>query len=371
MRHKRKILAAAGVAAVAAGVTAVAGLTILAAGTAAAVSAMKRQQHSGLGKKQSRLQGKRLQGKVVLITGGSRGLGLALAEEFASLGARLVLTARDAEELHRAKEQLVRQTIIESHDILTIPCDLRIAEQVDTLVSAATDAFGQIDILVNNAGIITAGPIEQQTRESFHNVMNTNFFASVYTVTAVIPQMLARRGGSIVNITSIGGKVAVPHMLPYSASKFAAVGFSQGLYAELRSRGIRVLTVCPWLMRTGSHLNALFTGDASREYRWFSLLATTPGISVSARYAARRIVRGVLRGEAEIAISPMAVLAARLGPLMPGLTVRAMAASNYLLPQPSPGHEIPVKGAHSRDHELLPAATLGMRAAKRYNQLGE
>jgi len=364
MRHKKKLAAAAGVAAAAAGVTAIAGLAVLAVGAAAAVSAIKRQQSSHIAKKQSRLQG-----KVVLITGGSRGLGLAMAEEFASLGATLVLAARNEEELIRAKEQLVHLLAIEADRILTIPCDVRNPEEVDALVAKATDAFGKIDILVNNAGIITAGPVEQQTRETYHDVMNTNFFASVYTVTALMPQMLARRSGTIVNIASIGGKVSVPHMLPYSASKFAEVGFSQGLHAELRSKGIRVLTVCPWLMRTGSHLNALYTGDRSREYRWFSLLATTPGISVSARYAARRIVKGVLRGEGEIAISPMAILASRLGPLLPGLTTHAMTASNYLLPHQAPGEDKPIKGSESRERELLPASTIGMKAAKRYNQL--
>jgi len=369
MRYKKTIVAAAGATAVAGvALTAAAGFALLAAG-AAAIPLQQQQSARRKLKRQTKLQG-----KTVVITGGSRGVGLALAEEFAQLGASLVLAARDAEELHRAKEQLVQQAQIKAHEILTIPCDVRIPEQVDALIAAATEAFGQVNILVNNAGIITAGPVEQQTRETFHDVMNTNFFASVYTVTSVMPQMLARRSGDkysnvIVNIASIGGKVAVPHMLPYSASKFAEVGFSQGLYAELRGRGVRVLTVCPWLMRTGSHLNALFNGDAPREYRWFSLLATTPGVSVSARYAARRIVRGVLRGEAEVEISPMAALAARLGPLAPGLTVRAMAASNYLLPRPVPGHEQPVKGADSRERELLPAATIGMRAARRYNQL--
>jgi NAD(P)-dependent dehydrogenase (short-subunit alcohol dehydrogenase family) len=362
MGHTKKIAAVAGATAVAGlALTAAAGFALVAAGTAAAATfAMQRRR-----------QTPRLQGKTVVITGGSRGLGLALAEEFGRLGARLVLAARDAEELRRAKEQLIRQVAIAGENILVFPCDLRVPEEVDALIDAATSAFGAVDVLVNNAGIITAGPVEQQTRESYHDVMNTNFFASVYTVTAVMPQMLARRGGTIVNIASIGGKVAVPHMLPYSASKFAEVGFSQGLHAELRSRGIRVLTVCPWLMRTGSHLNALYTGDRPREYRWFSLLATTPGISVSARYAARRVVRGVLRGESEIAISPMAILASRLAPLLPGLTTRAMAASNYLLPNPAPGEEQPVKGALARDRELLPAATLGMQAARRYNQLRE
>ena len=340
----------------------------LAAGTAAAALAASRLLRSSPPP----------DGAVVLITGGSRGLGYAIASRFGRRPVRLVLAARDRLELATAQQALLDEhPNLNPSDFYLVDANLAEPSECKRLVNETLDRFGRIDVLVNNAGIIEVGPAELQPLDAFDRAMDLHFYGPLHILWAALPHLRRQepmpgwsRRAAIVNIASIGGKVAVPHMLPYSASKFAAVGFSQGLYAELRSRGIRVLTVCPWLMRTGSHLNALFTGDASREYRWFSLLATTPGISVSARYAARRIVRGVLRGEAEIAISPMAILAARLGPLMPELTVRAMAVSNYLLPQPSPGHEIPIKGIHSRDHELLPAATLGMRAAKRYNQLG-
>lgn len=308
--------------------------------------------------------------QVVLITGSSRGLGLALAEEFGRRGAKLVLTARDAEELDRAHLLLLKRKAIGRGQAFTVAADLSRPEDAESLIRQTTEHFGRIDILVNNAGVITAGPVEHQTIQDFQNVMNTNFFSGVYCSLAALPQMLHSHGGIIVNIASIGGKVAVPHLLPYTASKFAAVGFSQGLHAELHSKGIHVLTVCPGLMRTGSHLNALFSGDAPREYRWFSLLASLPGISIAAQRAARRIVRAVLSKETEIAITPQAILAARLSQTVPALTTQLMCAANHFLPKPVSGQAGARKGFEVRQRELTPATRLGWNAAQQYNQLG-
>lgn len=311
-----------------------------------------------------------LRGKVVVITGGSRGLGLALAEEFGRRGAKLVLAARDADELQRARESLATRFSLEPDQILTVKSDLRVPSEASALLARATDVFGQVDILVNNAGIITVGPVEHQTADNFHEVMNSNFFSTVYCSLAALPQMRSRRSGTIVNITSLGGKIAVPHLLPYTSSKFAAVGFSQGLHAELRSKGIHVLTVCPGLMRTGSHLNALFSGDAPREYRWFSLMANLPGVSVSARHAARRIVCAVVWNETEIAISPQAVFASRLAQAMPCLTTRAACVANHFLPKPAGSEQQIHTGWEARSRELCPATSIGMKAATLYNQKG-
>jgi short-subunit dehydrogenase len=341
---------------------ALAGVGVVCAGAASALLV------KGLANGAARFLSKRLQGKVVLITGGSRGLGLALAEEFGRRGAKLVLTARDEEELQRARWMLLDRGVVNPADILLVPADLRQPDSASSVVDRATERFGHIDILINNAGIITVGPIENQTAQDFHDVMDSNFFSGVHCALAVVPQMLRRNSGTIVNIASIGGKVAVPHLLPYSASKFAAVGFSEGLNAELRSKGIHVLTVCPGLMRTGSHLNALFTGNAPREYRWFSLFATLPGASATAASAARRIVRAILMGENEIAITPQAILASRFAAAAPGLVSRAMGAVNRILPRPLAERTEPRSGAGVRQLELIPAARLGWAAARRYNQ---
>jgi short-subunit dehydrogenase len=303
---------------------------------------------------------------VVVIGGGSRGLGLALAEEFGRRGALLVLAARNAPDLERARMHLAHRGV---DDVLVVSADLTEAEEAEEVIRRAMDRFGRVDILVNNAGIITVGPAENQRLEDFREAMEANFFSAVHGTLAVLPQMIERRDGVIVNIASIGGKVAVPHLLPYTASKFALVGFSEGLHAEMRARGVHVLTVCPGLMRTGSHLGARFTGNAEREYEWFSLAANLPGISTSATHAARRIVRAVESRHTEIAITPQAMAAARLSGVVPELTLRALAMVNRLLPAAeSTGGQRPRRGAEVRGREWKAASALGGTAARRYNQ---
>jgi short-subunit dehydrogenase len=317
-----------------------------------------------------RKKAKHLRGKVVLITGSSRGLGLALAEEFARKGARVVLNARDQDELQRAREALINSGAVHAPaEVLLVPADLRKAEEAEYLIHRVSETWSGVDILVNNASIITVGPVENQTSQDFHNVMDTNFFAGLHCTMAVLPQMLSRGKGTIVNITSIGGKVPIPHLLPYTASKFAAVGFSQGLHVELKRKGIYVLTVCPGLMRTGSHVNGLFSGRAEEEYRWFSLGATTPGVAVSAQHAARKIVRAMLNGETEMAITPQAIVAARLGQVCPEATAMVMGVMDRMLPDASVERTAPKRGMEVRDLELMPASLLGWLAARRYNEL--
>ena len=318
-----------------------------------------------------RIRAGRLLGKIVLITGSSRGLGLAMAEEFGRHGALVVLTARDPEELDRARALLLQREVVAGpEEVLVMPADLRNPEEAERLVQRVTNTWGRIDVLVNNAGIITVGPVENQSVNDFRDVMDTNFFTGLHCTLAVLPQMLARRSGSIVNVTSIGGKVAVPHLLPYTASKFAEVGFSEGLHAELRHKGIHVLTVCPGLMRTGSHVNAFFSGKAEKEYRWFSLGATTPVVSTSARNAARKIVRAVIAKETEIAITPQAVVISRLAGVAPEITSRVMGAVNRMLPEASEEKSAPVRGLNARRLESISAKSLGRLVVRRYNEVG-
>ena len=222
-----------------------------------------------------------LKGKVVLVTGGSRGLGYAVARELALSGARLALTSRHADELERARARLLASGCAAPADVWVYPCDVSVEATVREMVAAATAHFGRIDVLVNHAGIIMVGPLESQTLDSFHQAMNVNFFGALHVTLAVLPQMLERGEGAIVNISSIGGKVAFPHLLPYVASKFAITGWSQGLRAELAGKGIHVTTVCPGIMRTGSHIQARFTGDQEQEYRWFAAAASLPGTATS------------------------------------------------------------------------------------------
>ena len=192
--------------------------------------------------------------------------------------------------------------------------------------------FGQIDVLVNNAGVIMVGLVESQTLDSFRQAMNANFYGALHCTLAVLPQMLGRRDGAVVNVASIGGKVAFPHLFPYVASKFALVGWSQGLHAELTRNNIRVMTVTPGIMRTGSHIQARYTGSTEREYGWFASAETFPGSSTNASAAARRIVKGLINGSAEVAIGLQAAFAGRLANVSPELTARLLSAANGFLP---------------------------------------
>jgi NAD(P)-dependent dehydrogenase (short-subunit alcohol dehydrogenase family) len=280
-------------------------------------------------------------GQVVLITGGSRGLGLALADRYGRSGAKLILAARDVEELITARQTLLDREAIQSpDDVLLIPTDLTDATQAAKLIDHAIGHFGHIDVLINNAGIIEVGPVENQPLAAYHRAMATNFFAALHTTHAALPHLLRRNpihgDARIVNIASLGGKFAMPHMLPYIASKFALVGFSEGLHAELRHKGIRVTTVCPGLMRTGGEAHADYTGQTKKEQRWFTLAARTPILTASVRHAANKIYNAVAAGRTEITITPQAWLAARIAGLAPETTqYLASVANHLLLPAPS------------------------------------
>lgn len=307
-----------------------------------------------------------IQDKVVLITGGSRGLGLAIAEEFAAQGAKLVLCARNKQELQQAQEHFLPSTT----EVLTVPCDVTDPAQVQQLVEKAVNRFRQIDILVNNAGIISAGPLRAMTREDFKESMDVIFWGTFNTTMAVLPHMLERKQGSIVNIASIGGKVSVPHLLSYSSAKFAVVGFSEGLRAELARDGIRVTTIAPGLLRTGSHINTIMKGKTHRiEYTLFSLLDSLPLTSISAKRAARQIVAATRRGSAEIVISIQAQLVTRFHGLFPGTTADILGVVNRFLPAG--------KGAGTESHlgkeSETPISrsfltTLGQQASQKYNE---
>ncbi len=310
-----------------------------------------------------------VRGKVVLVTGSSRGFGLALAERFARAGARVVLTARDELELGRARNLLLDRGAADKNHLLTRPCDLRENEQVLRLLRFIEEHWGAVDVLVNNAGIISVGPVESQPLAAFEDAIRSNYFSMVHCTLAVLPGMLKRREGAIVNIASIGGKVAVPHLLPYSASKFAAVGFSQGLHAEVRAKGVRVTTVTPGLLRTGSPRNAKVVGNREEEFRWFNLGDSLPGISRNAYAAAGRVLRAAETGETELSITPQAALAGRLGQVSPALTASVLSLVNRTLPAPQSAQQEPMPGANAEGKDLRSLTGLGRTAAKEWNEM--
>jgi len=305
-----------------------------------------------------------LRGKVVLITGGSRGLGLALAREFAARGCHLILCARNWEELARAKHDLAAHEV----RVVTLVCDIRDQKQVNEAVSQALAEFGRIDILVNNAGTIHVGPIQTMTIEDFEQAMDVMFWGMVYMTLAVLPHLEQRGRGHVVNITSIGGKVSVPHLVPYSCAKFAAVAFSDGLRAELSDSGVNVVTIAPGLMRTGSFLNAFFKGAERGEAGWFSATASLPGVSMSAKRAARQIVRAMEQGRATRILSTPANLMARFHGLFPELSIGVLGLVSRLLPRGSQVAELWRDSALLQRPWMRALTVLGRRAAETYFQ---
>lgn len=304
--------------------------------------------------------------KTVLITGGSRGLGLVMAREFAREGARLALCARDEEELERARTDLESFGV----EVMVVPCDIRNRQEVTEMVATINNRFGNIDVLVNNAGVIQVGPIEVMTHEDYELAMQAHFWGPLNTILAVLPSMREQKEGRIVNITSIGGKVSVPHLVPYSASKFALVGLSKGLRAELMKDGIVVTTICPGLMRTGSPRNADFKGQHRFEYAWFSISDALPLLTVSAENAARQIVRACKRGQAELVISVPAKIAVLFDALFPGAMSQVLAAVNQVLPEAGGVGTERVKGRDSTS-AWSPSwlTTLNDEAALRNNEV--
>jgi NAD(P)-dependent dehydrogenase (short-subunit alcohol dehydrogenase family) len=303
--------------------------------------------------------------RVVLITGGSRGLGLVMAQQTLAAGAKVAICGRDEETLKRACEMLEPKV-----DVFAQPCDITNRGEAEELIDRVTNCFGSIDVLINNAGIISVGPIETMTVTDFESAMQTHFWGHVHTTLAVLPQMKRRRSGRIVNISSIGGVVGVPHLVPYCASKFALAGFSESLGMELKKDNIFVTTVIPGLMRTGSPPQAFFKGQHEAEYAWFTISGSLPGASIGAERAARQILAACRRGDPNLVVSLPAKFAVAVHGLFPGLSSHVLATVNRLLPGPGRGNPSAKKG-HESTSAWAPSVltTLTERAAVRNNEV--
>lgn len=311
---------------------------------------------------------------VALVAGGSRGLGLLMAREVAKAGLLPVLWARDEDELAAA----VRRLQAWGHEAVSMVCDVSDAAAVDDAVAHIESEIGPIEVSLHVAGIISVGPVASVPREQFEQSMAIMAWGPINVALAVLPGMRERGRGRIGTVTSIGGKVSVPHLLPYSTAKFAAVGFSEGLRAELAGTGVTVTTLVPGLMRTGSHLRAKFTGDTAAEYAWFAPGASLPLVSMDAERAAARMVRAVLRGRSTVLITPLSKVGARVAGVAPATTALAMGLMARALPTAPAGAvdgepSAPIEGHDARaqlDSPLVERLTTwGTRAARRFGEL--
>ena len=266
--------------------------------------------------------------KIALITGGSRGLGLEIARNICACGGKVALLARDADELGRAKNELDHF----GTEVLSVECDLTEPAQIQSAVQQTLQHFRKIDILVNNAGIIEVGPLPHMQFKDFDRAMRLHFWAPFTLYSLVVQQMRSGTGGRIINISSIGGRVAVPHMVPYSASKFALTGFSDAIRAELARDEIQVTTVTPGMMRTGSHVYATFKGDHAAEYQWFDWSSKIPFASISMERAARKIVNACAHGKPVLIMPFSARVIIAANALFPNLMANVMRMFNRTLP---------------------------------------
>ena len=306
----------------------------IAAGLAAfgfvAMAARKHKKHS-------------FNGDAVLITGGSRGLGLIMARALVKEGARVAIVARDEEEIARAIDDLASI----GGEVTGIICDVRSRTDAERAVAECVKRLGSIDCLINDAGIIQTGPLETQTEKDFRDAMDTHFWGPFYTMQAAIEYMRSAGGGRMINISSIGGKIAVPHLAPYCASKFALAGLSSAMNAELAKDGIVVTTVYPGLMRTGSHINAEFKGQHEKEFALFSLVNAMPVSSINAERAAEKVLEASRCGRAEIVISVQAKAAVTFNALFPEAMSTILATTNRFLPGPGESGTAKFKGRES------------------------
>src|SRR6478735_1852286 len=308
---------------------------------------------------------------LALVMGASRGLGLLIARELLDRGHDVVMTARGSDELEAAARQLSAR----GRQVHTRVCDVRDRAAVEGVVDEVERTLAPIDVLISVAGIIEVGPAEAMSAESFDDAIDTMTRGPIHAALAVLPGMRRRGRGRIGTITSIGGMISPPHLLPYATAKFGAVGFSDGLVAALSGTGVTATTVVPGLMRTGSHQRARFSGDAPAEYAWFAPAASLPLLSMDADRAARRIVSAVLAGRPMIVLTPLAWVGIRVRGLAPGTTARAMGWAGRLLPgPPSRGGRHAVEGrdaAGTVGAVVRRLTTLGDKAARRNNELPE
>lgn len=309
----------------------------------------------------------RWDGRVAVIVGGSRGLGLLLARRIGRKGATPVLVARNEVELSAAQRGLAEEGIRAE----VIVADVADEAQAFAAIDRAAARLGGIDVLVNAASIIPVGPLDALSLDDLRSAMDVNFWGTVYTCWAALPHLKLRRGARIVNVSSIGGEIAVPHLLPYSCGKFAVTGFSEGLQAEVARHGVRVVTVVPWLMRTGSAPHALVKGRKKAEAALFEISASLPLLTVDAGRAADRIVRAIEVGERHVAVGGLAKAARLAHALAPGLSGAVLGFAARLLPR-APRGSAAQAPSEAREHPSFatrsPLTRLGREAGAHDNE---
>lgn len=186
------------------------------------------------------------QNKIIVITGASSGIGEAAAIEFAKKGANIVLVARREEKLRNVEKKLSEFNI----NTLIIPCDVSKKFQVEQMTKLVIEKFQRIDVLVNNAGFAIYGSVKDLSVDEIESQMATNYFGMIYCIKNFLPIMLKQNSGHIVNVASVAGSFGLPGIASYCASKFAMLGFSEGLKHELKRTNVGITVVSPIMVKT-------------------------------------------------------------------------------------------------------------------------
>lgn len=245
-------------------------------------------------------------GKTVVITGASMGIGEAIAASFASEGANLVLAARSAALLEKVAGRIAPG----AGRIITVPCDVTLPADIDRLVRESEAITGRVDLLINNAGVGMNGAVETLDLTAWRRCLEVNLLGAVGVIQAFLPGMKAARGGSIVQISSVLGKVSAPYTAGYNASKYALNAISDALRLEVAPYGIQVISIYPGSTESSFRTNSLgeFNPPKVRPFR------------VTADKVARRVVKAVRRGERDVYISLQDTLLCWFGTRFPRLT---------------------------------------------------
>jgi short-subunit dehydrogenase len=257
----------------------------------------------------------KLEGKVAVITGGSMGIGEAIAKRFAEEGGVVVITSRDA---HRAEE--ARLHIGHQERTLALACDVRRRGDIAQVIEAVLARHGHIDIWINNAGFGIISSVEQMRMEDCRNLLDTNLVGAIEAMQLIIPVMKRQRSGAIVNISSVSGHIASAHMAAYSASKHAMNAIGHAARLELRGTGVDVITVCPGYISTKFSANAVRSPDALR-------MGASAKYGVPASRVADATLNAVLKRKRHAVVPGWYWLPIKLYQLCPALVERAMLRS--------------------------------------------
>ncbi|CAG5131390.1 unnamed protein product [Candidula unifasciata] len=262
-----------------------------------------------------------LKNKVVFITGASSGLGAACAEAFYEAGCKLVLSGRKVQPLMDLKDRLIKKNIPDRSTPAIVTIDLENLPSIASKVNQVVAAFGHVDIVINNAGQSYRGRAEDTKLDVDIKLMNVNYFGHIEITKAILPHMIQQQGGQIVVISSVQGKISIPHRSAYAASKHALQAYYDCLRAEVAQYNIGVCLVSPYYINTNLSLNAL-TGDGSS----YGKVDTTTKAGLTPEYVASEIVKCVTRKVDELTLAPLHVqLAICLRALAPWLFFKLMA----------------------------------------------